>query len=95
MMSSGRGTIYVASRFVADAGTALSPGAVAVENGVVVAAGGPDGVGGEGAAGFCLWGAARRGRTPPPKPRGPLPSRAAGAPGRHDDAVFHRHGPGG
>ena len=41
MTSGGRGTIYVASRFVADAWTALSPGAVAVENGVVVAAGAP------------------------------------------------------
>ena len=44
MMSGGRGTIYVASRFVADAGTVFSPGAVAVEKGVVVAAGAPDDV---------------------------------------------------
>ncbi len=44
MTSSGHATIYVASRLVADAGTVLSPGAVAVENGVVVAAGAPDDV---------------------------------------------------
>ena len=41
MTSSGHATIYVASRLVADAETVLSPGAVAVENGVVVAAGSP------------------------------------------------------
>ncbi|MGB3400511.1 MAG: amidohydrolase family protein [Candidatus Deferrimicrobiaceae bacterium] len=52
MTSSGRGTIYVASRFVADAGVALSPGAVAVENGVVVAAGAPADVEREVPAGF-------------------------------------------
>jgi len=52
MKSGGRGTIYVASRFVADAGTALSPGAVAVKNGVVVAAGAPDDVEREVPAGF-------------------------------------------
>ena len=52
MTSGGRGTIYVASRFVADAGTALSPGALAVKNGVVVAAGAPDDVEREVPAGF-------------------------------------------
>src|SRR3990172_6966667 len=50
--SPGRGTIYVASRFVADAEAAFSPGAVAVENGVVVAAGAPDDVEREVPAGF-------------------------------------------
>ncbi|TFH29050.1 MAG: hypothetical protein E4G97_07860 [Deltaproteobacteria bacterium] len=41
MTSSGHATIYVASRLVADAETVLSPGAVAVENGVILAAGSP------------------------------------------------------
>jgi 5-methylthioadenosine/S-adenosylhomocysteine deaminase len=36
-----RGTIYVASRLVADAGTVMSPGALAVANGTVIAAGTP------------------------------------------------------
>jgi cytosine/adenosine deaminase-related metal-dependent hydrolase len=44
MTSRRRGTIYTASRLVADADTAYSPGAVAVESGVVVAAGAPDDV---------------------------------------------------
>ena len=52
MTSGGRGTIYVASRFVADTQAAFSPGAVAVENGVVVAAGAPDDVEREVPAGF-------------------------------------------
>jgi cytosine/adenosine deaminase-related metal-dependent hydrolase len=52
MTPRGRGTIYVASRFVADSGTALSPGAVAVENGIVVAAGAPEDVEREIPSGF-------------------------------------------
>ena len=52
MTDGGRGTIYVASRVVADAGTIYSPGAVAVENGVVVAAGTPDDVEKEAPSGF-------------------------------------------
>lgn len=52
MRSSGRGTIYVASRLVADAGTVLSPGAVSVANGVIVAAGTPSDVERESPAGF-------------------------------------------
>jgi cytosine/adenosine deaminase-related metal-dependent hydrolase len=41
MTSSGHATIYVASRLVADAETVLSPGAVAVGNDVILAAGSP------------------------------------------------------
>jgi len=41
MTSSVHATIYVCSRLVADAGTVLSPGAVAVGNGVILAAGSP------------------------------------------------------
>jgi len=47
-----RGSVYVASRLVPDVSTAFSPGAVAVENGVVVAAGAPDDVEREVPAGF-------------------------------------------
>jgi cytosine/adenosine deaminase-related metal-dependent hydrolase len=52
MKSSGRGTIYVASRLVADDSTSFSPGALAVANGVVIAAGTPADVERESPAGF-------------------------------------------
>ncbi len=52
MTSGGQGTIYVASRIVEDAGTVHSPGALAVENGLVVAAGAPTDVEREVPAGF-------------------------------------------
>jgi cytosine/adenosine deaminase-related metal-dependent hydrolase len=52
MKSSGRGTIYVASRLITDAGSVSSPGAVSVANGVIVAVGTPADVERESIAGF-------------------------------------------
>jgi cytosine/adenosine deaminase-related metal-dependent hydrolase len=52
MTSSGHATIYVASRLVADAETVLSPGAVAVGNDVILAAGSPADVERESPGGF-------------------------------------------
>jgi cytosine/adenosine deaminase-related metal-dependent hydrolase len=48
----GRGTIYVASHLVANASTSFSPGALAVANGVVIAAGPPADVERESPVGF-------------------------------------------
>lgn len=47
-----RGAVYIASRVFLDAGTLLSPGAVAVSGGTVIAAGSPGEVGRELPAGF-------------------------------------------